>query len=97
MTLNQVVEEYLNSNGIKKEYFASYIGCGLSKCTMWFKGERKLNTEQLQKTHEFLSGKHIKTVEDAKVGCSCCCIKHGNSYVYRFRLRLAGENLVSLF
>lgn len=45
MTLNQVVEEYLNSNGIKKEYFASYIGCGLSKCTMWFKGERKLNTE----------------------------------------------------
>ena len=40
MTLNQVVEEYLNSNGIKKEYFASYIGCGLSKCTMWFKGER---------------------------------------------------------
>lgn len=26
MTLNQVVEEYLNSNGIKKEYFASYIG-----------------------------------------------------------------------
>lgn len=45
-------------------YFASYIGCGLSKCTMWFKGERKLNTEQLQKTHEFLSGKHIKTVED---------------------------------
>ena len=50
--------------GIKKEYFASYIGCGLSKCTMWFKGERKLNTEQLQKTHEFLSGKHIKTVED---------------------------------
>lgn len=64
MTLNQVVEEYLNSNGIKKEYFASYIGCGLSKCTMWFKGERKLNTEQLQKTHEFLSGKNIKTVED---------------------------------
>ena len=64
MTLNQVVEEYLNSNGIKKEYFASYIGCGLSKCTMWFKGERKLNTEQLQKTHEFLSGKHIKPVED---------------------------------
>lgn len=35
--------------------------------------------------------------EYAKVGCSCCCIKHGNSYVYRFRLRLAGENLVSLF
>lgn len=29
MTLNQVVEEYLNSNGIKKEYFASYIGYGV--------------------------------------------------------------------
>lgn len=64
MTLNQVVEEYLSSNGIKKEYFAAYIGCGISKCTMWFKGQRKLNQEQLQKTHEFLSGKHIRTIED---------------------------------
>lgn len=28
------------------------------------KGERKLTEEQLQKTHEFLSGKHVKTVAD---------------------------------
>lgn len=40
---------------------------------------------------------HCRNYMNAKVGCSCCCIKHGNSYVYRFRLRLAGENLVSLF
>lgn len=36
MKLSQIVAEYLESNGIKKEYFASYIGCGLSKCAMWF-------------------------------------------------------------
>lgn len=48
MTLSQVVDEYLTSNGIKKEFFASYIGCGSSKCALWFKGERKLTEEQLQ-------------------------------------------------
>ena len=64
MTLSQVVDEYLTSNVIKKEFFASYIGCGSSKCALWFKGERKLTEEQLQKTHEFLSGKHVKTVAD---------------------------------
>lgn len=64
MTLSQVVDEYLTSNGIKKEFFASYIGCGSSKCALWFKGERKLTEEQLQKTQEFLSGKHVKTVAD---------------------------------
>ena len=64
MTLSQVVDEYLTSNGIKKEFFASYIGCGSSKCALWFKGERKLTEEQLHKTHEFLSGKHVKTVAD---------------------------------
>ena len=64
MTLSKIVEDYLTSNGIKKDYFAAYIGCGLSKCTMWFKGQRKLNEDQIQKTHEFLSGKHLKTVAD---------------------------------
>lgn len=64
MTLSQVVDEYLASNGIKKEFFASYIGCGSSKCALWFKGERKLTEEQIKKTHEFLSGKHVKTVAD---------------------------------
>ena len=74
MTLSQVVDEYLTSNGIKKEFFASYIGCGSSKCALWFKGERKLTEEQLQfsvsyflyhlSLHEFLSGKHVKTVAD---------------------------------
>ena len=64
MTLSQVVDEYLTSNGIKKEFFASYIGCGSSKCALWFKGERKLTEEQLQKTHDFLSGKPVNTVAD---------------------------------
>lgn len=68
MKLSQIVAEYLESNGIKKEYFASYIGCRLSKCAMWFSGQRKLTPKQLEKTHEFLKGKHIKTIEEVLKG-----------------------------
>lgn len=62
--LKQVVETYLRENGIKKEFFAKYIGCDSTKCIRWFKGERKFNAEQINKVHEFLSGKHIKTVDE---------------------------------
>ena len=54
--LKQVVETYLRENGIKKEFFAKYIGCDSTKCIRWFKGERKFNAEQIKKVHEFLSG-----------------------------------------
>ena len=63
-TLNNIVERYLEENGIKIKFFADYIGCELTKCCRWLKGDRKLNPEQIRKTHEFLQGKHIKTVDD---------------------------------
>lgn len=66
--LNQIVEVYLRENGIKKEFFAKYIGCDNTKCIRWFKGERRLSVEQIKKVHEFLSGKHIKTVEEVVRG-----------------------------
>ena len=50
------------------KFFENYIGCSQSMCSKWLKGERKLNSEQIRKTHEFLSGKHIKTVEDILKG-----------------------------
>lgn len=62
MKLNKVVAEYLRANGIRKDFFSNYIGCDPSTCTRWLNGERKLNTEQLKKVHEFLAGKHIKPV-----------------------------------
>lgn len=64
MELNQIVKKYLSSNGIKNEFFASYIGCDASRCSRWLKGEQKLNQEQLKRAHEFLTGRHIKTVEE---------------------------------
>lgn len=64
MELNQIVKKYLSSNGIKNEFFASYIGCDASRCSRWLKGEQKLNQEQLKRAHEFLTGQHIKTVEE---------------------------------
>lgn len=67
-TLNQIVRKYLDENGISDKFFENYIGCSQSMCSKWLKGERKLNSEQIRKTHEFLSGKHIKTVEDILKG-----------------------------
>lgn len=63
-TLNKVVKRYLEANGISDKFFEEYIGCSQSMCSQWFKGKRKLNPDQIKKAHEFLSGKHIKTVED---------------------------------
>lgn len=63
-TLNQVVRKYLDANGISDKFFENYIGCSQSLCSKWLKGERKLNPEQIRKTHEFLQGKHFKTVDD---------------------------------
>ena len=56
--------DYGNCESLKYKFFEKYIGCSQSVCSKWFKGERKLNEEQLRKTHEFLSGGHIKKVED---------------------------------
>lgn len=66
--LSQVVESYLHENGIKKEFFARYIGCDNTKCIRWFKGERRLNSEQIKKVHDFLAGNHIKTVDEVVRG-----------------------------
>ena len=67
-TLNQIVRKYLDENGISDKFFEEYIGCSQPMCSKWLKGERKLNKEQLKKVHEFLKGKHIKTVEDILKG-----------------------------
>lgn len=63
-TLSEVTEKYLESNGIMIKYFASYIGCSSSKCSQWFKGERRLSNEEIVRVHKFLNGEHVKTVQD---------------------------------
>ena len=62
--LNRLVEKYLESNGIMMKFFANYIGCDLPKCSRWINGKNKLNAEQLRKTHEFLNGNYMKSVEE---------------------------------
>ena len=62
--LNQIVRKYLDVNGISLKFFAEYIGCDKSVCSRWMIGKRKLNPEQIRKTHEFLAGKYIKTVDE---------------------------------
>lgn len=63
-TLNEIVKMYLEKNGIMINFFANFIGCEQAKCSRWLRGESKLNPNQIRKTHEFLEGKHIKTVDE---------------------------------
>ena len=63
-TLNQLVRLYLDKNGISDKFFQQYIGCSQTTCSKWFQDERKLNAEQLRKTHEFLQGKHFHSIEE---------------------------------
>ena len=63
-TLNEVVNIYLKTNGINCRVFADYIGCEYKKCNRWLNGERKLNSEQIRKTHEFLDGNFLKSVRE---------------------------------
>ena len=63
-SLNQIVKIYLQKNDISCKCFANYINCEYTKCNSWLKGKRKLNPEQIRKTHEFLDGKFLKTVDE---------------------------------
>lgn len=67
-TLSNVVRKYLTENGISDKFFEKYIGCSQSTCSKWFSHKAKLTPEQLEKTHEFLKGKHIKTIEEVLKG-----------------------------
>lgn len=71
-TLSKVVRKYLDENGISDKFFEKYIGCSQSACSKWFSGKRKLKPEQLEKVHEFLEGKHIKTIDEV--------LKEGDSH-----------------
>lgn len=63
-SLHQIVRKYLDENGISDQFFIQYVGCSQPTGSLWLKGQRKLKPEQLEKVHEFLSGKHFKKVED---------------------------------
>ena len=67
-TLNQVVKKYLEENGIMLKYFAEYIGCSQSRCSLWISGQNKLNSEQIRKIHEFLQGNFLKSVDEIMKG-----------------------------
>ena len=67
-TLSNIVRKYLTENGISDKFFERYIGCPQSTCSKLFSHKAKLTPEQLEKTHEFLKGKHIKTIEEVLKG-----------------------------
>lgn len=62
-TLNQVVNKYLEENGITIRFFSEYINCEYTKCSKWLKGERNLSPKQKMKVHDFLNGMFLKTVD----------------------------------
>lgn len=68
ITRNSTLSDYSsivrNVGKVLIKFFADYIGCELSTCSKWLKGERKLKPEQIKKTHEFLQGTFLKTVDE---------------------------------
>lgn len=64
--LNELTKKYLDRNGIKYSFFADYIGCKtLSRLSKWMNnGSGKLTKEELQRTHDFISGKYLVTLEE---------------------------------
>lgn len=63
-TLREVVRKYLEANGITVKFFADFIGCRSSQCSLWLSGKRRLNSEQIKKVHEFLTGDFLKSVNE---------------------------------
>lgn len=63
-TLNEVTRRYLKANGISNVFFADYIGADQTVCSRWLHGKYNLNASQIQRTHDFLSGRYLKNIED---------------------------------
>lgn len=57
MDLQKKVIEHLNINGIKKKHLASLIGVYPTQLSQWLSGNYTLNTSQIKRIEDFLSGK----------------------------------------
>ena len=57
MDLQERVEEYLATKGIKKKYLASLLGIYPTQFSQWLSGHYMLNHLQIKKIEDFLSGK----------------------------------------
>ena len=59
MTLQQQTKEYLENNGIKKKYFATYLGVYPSQISNWFSGTFNLSSLQEERVRTFLKGDRL--------------------------------------
>lgn len=57
MDLQTRVKEHLVSNGIKKKYLASLLGIYPTQLSQWLSGNYTLNSSQIKRVEDFLSGK----------------------------------------
>ena len=57
MDLQKKVIEHLNINGTKKKHLASLIGVYPTQLSQWLSGNYTLNTSQIKRIEDFLSGK----------------------------------------
>lgn len=63
-SLNELVVKYLKENGMTSAFFCRYIGENKTTVSLWLHGKGNIGKEILPKIHEFLSGKHLRTLED---------------------------------
>ncbi len=56
MDLQTRVKEYLSVNGIKKIHLAALLGVHPSQLSQWLSGRYTLNSTQIKRVEDFLSG-----------------------------------------
>lgn len=63
-SLNELVFMYLKENGISNIFFSKYIGASSPMVSYWLNGKGNIGKDKLYKIHEFLEGKHLKTLDE---------------------------------
>lgn len=56
MSLQKKVKAYLVDNGIKKKHLAKILGIYPTQVSQWLSGNYTLNSSQIKRVDDFLSG-----------------------------------------
>lgn len=62
MDIRKQVELHLKKYGIKKQFFASYIGIYPAHVTPWMQGKYELTRGQMKRVEDFLNWKYTEAL-----------------------------------
>ena len=70
ITLEEKVKEFINTNGIKKKFFANLLGISVAKLSAMLQGKRKMKADELIIFSEYFN---LKSDFFADVNCIQDC------------------------